>query len=118
MAQLFWPKMPVILEHEHYGNAIKRGSWDKELLLKSVEHASYMSIHWWPRVLLDENRIYHRPHQPPSRLPPDSTPRNVARTRSPRRGVDITSEGSNTGVALAVTTGLAGHYTLKLATEE
>lgn len=58
MAQLFWPEMPVILEHEHYGNALKRGSWDKELLLKSVEeyHASYMSIHWWPRVLLEENR--------------------------------------------------------------
>ena len=28
------------------------------MLLKSVEdyHASYMSIHWWPRVELEENR--------------------------------------------------------------
>ncbi|WP_167618545.1 DUF4832 domain-containing protein [Maribellus sediminis] len=58
MAQQFWPTLPVILEHEHYGNAIKRGSWDKDLFLKSVEdyHASYMSIHWWPRILLNENK--------------------------------------------------------------
>jgi hypothetical protein len=58
MAQQFWPKMPVILEHQHYGAALKEGSWDKELFLKSVEdyHASYMSIHWWPRILLEENR--------------------------------------------------------------
>ena len=29
-----------------------------DLLLKSVEdyHASYMSIHWWPRTELEENR--------------------------------------------------------------
>ena len=58
MAQLFWPTLPVILEHEHYGGAKERGSWDKELLLKAVEeyHGSYMSIHWWPRILLEENR--------------------------------------------------------------
>jgi len=58
MAQLFWPTMPVILEHEHYNGAKKRGCWDKDLLLQSIEeyHASYMSIHSWPRVLLEENR--------------------------------------------------------------
>lgn len=57
MAQKFWPTLPVILEHEHYGNALKRGSWNKDLLLKAVEdyHGSYMSIHWWPRILLNEN---------------------------------------------------------------
>lgn len=57
MAQLFWPTLPVILEHEHYGSSIKRGAWDKELLLKSVEdyHASYMSVHWWPREFLADN---------------------------------------------------------------
>lgn len=51
MAQLFWPAMPVVLEHEHYGLSKKRGNWDSELLVESVEayHASYMSIHWWPR---------------------------------------------------------------------
>ncbi|MCX6362205.1 MAG: DUF4832 domain-containing protein [Armatimonadetes bacterium] len=59
LAQAFWPTLPVILEHEHYGPSKERGAWgDGSLLLKSVEayHASYMSIHWWPRVLLDANR--------------------------------------------------------------
>lgn len=58
MAQEFWPKSPVILEHEHYGGSLDRGAWDKKLFLKAVEdyHASYMSIHWWPRILLNENR--------------------------------------------------------------
>jgi hypothetical protein len=57
-AQKFWPEFPVILEHEHYGGSVKRGAWSKELFLKSVEeyHASYMSIHWWPRILLEENK--------------------------------------------------------------
>jgi hypothetical protein len=58
MAGLFWPTMPVVLEHEHLQGAVERGSWNKELLLKSVEeyHASYMSIHGWPREELDMNR--------------------------------------------------------------
>lgn len=59
MAQDFWPKRPVVLEHEHYGGSKDRGAWgDGSLLLKAVEdhHASYLSIHWWPRILLDENR--------------------------------------------------------------
>ncbi len=58
MAQLFWPALPVILEHEHYGSSVNRKAWSKELLLKAVEdyHASYMSIHWWPGILLEENR--------------------------------------------------------------
>jgi hypothetical protein len=58
MAQLFWPSLPVILEHEHYGSSVQKGAWNRELLLKSVEdyHASYMSIHWWPDILLEENR--------------------------------------------------------------
>jgi len=58
MAQEFWPRLPVILEHEHYGSSKQRGAWSGELLAKSVEdyHASYMSIHWWPREELGENR--------------------------------------------------------------
>ena len=59
MAQEFWPKWPVILEHEHYGGSKQRGAWgDGSLLLKAVEdyHASYMSIHWNPKVEFDENR--------------------------------------------------------------
>jgi uncharacterized protein DUF4832 len=58
MAQEFWPRLPVILEHEHYGGSKKRGAWSGDLLRKSVDdyHASYMSIHWWPREELNENR--------------------------------------------------------------
>ena len=58
MAQEFWPRLPVILEHEHYGGSKARQAWSGDLLLKSVEdyHASYMSIHWWPREELNENR--------------------------------------------------------------
>ena len=59
MAEAFWPTLPVILEHEHYGGSKQRGAWgDGSLLLKAVEdyHASYLSIHWWPREELNENR--------------------------------------------------------------
>jgi hypothetical protein len=58
MAEEFWPRLPVILEHEHYGSSKRRQAWSGDLLLKSVEdyHASYMSIHWWPREELQENR--------------------------------------------------------------
>lgn len=59
MAQPFWPKVPVILESEHYGGSKARGNWqDGRLYLKAVEdyHASYASIHWWPREFLRENR--------------------------------------------------------------
>jgi hypothetical protein len=59
LAQPFWPKLPVILEHEHYGSSKRKKAWgDGSLLLQAVEeyHASYMSIHWWPRILLRENR--------------------------------------------------------------
>jgi hypothetical protein len=58
MAQAFWPKLPVILEHEHYGSSLKRGAWNPDLLVQSVEeyHASFMSIHWWPRIELEGNR--------------------------------------------------------------
>ncbi len=58
MVQPFWPTMPIILEHEHYGNSIGRNAWDGKLLEKAVEeyHASFMSIHWWPRELLSKNR--------------------------------------------------------------
>lgn len=58
MAQAFWPKLPVILEHEHYAGSKARGAWDGALLLKAVEdyHASFMSIHGGPRYILEENR--------------------------------------------------------------
>ena len=57
-AQRYWPTMPVIVEHEHYGPSVARKAWDPALLLKSVEdyHASYLSIHWWPQEFLEKNR--------------------------------------------------------------
>ena len=59
MAQPFWPKLPVVLESEHYGSSKKRGHWKDGLqYLQAVEeyHASYASIHWWPREFLNENK--------------------------------------------------------------
>lgn len=58
MAQEYWPKLPVILEHEHFGSSKERGAWgDGSLLIKSIEdyHASYMAIHWWPEIEYKEN---------------------------------------------------------------
>jgi len=57
-AQGFWPTVPVILESEHYGGSRDRGNWrDGAGYLEAVEryHASYVSIHWWPREFLAEN---------------------------------------------------------------
>jgi hypothetical protein len=59
MAGLFWPTLPVIVEHEHYGSSKQRGAWgDGSLLIKAVEeyHASYLTIHWWPHEMLAETR--------------------------------------------------------------
>ncbi|MDR1491903.1 MAG: DUF4832 domain-containing protein [Planctomycetaceae bacterium] len=58
MADMFWRTLPVILEHEHYGGSVIKKAWSGDLLIKSVEdyHASFMSIHWWPEILLKENQ--------------------------------------------------------------
>jgi len=57
MAQTFWPKLPIILEGQHGGVSEKKNAWVPTLLLKAVEdyHASFTSIHWWPRKFLEEN---------------------------------------------------------------
>jgi len=58
-AQAFWPKVPVILESEHYGGSKDRGAWqDGSLYSQAIEdyHASYASIHWWPQEFLEANR--------------------------------------------------------------
>ena len=59
MAQIFWPEMPVILEHEHYGISVKFDAWDADLLLKAVEdyHASLLSI---ARVFTDSFGSFSR----------------------------------------------------------
>ena len=55
VAPWFWPHVPVILESEHYGSSVTKGAWgDGSLYLKAVEeyHASYASVHWYPRPFL------------------------------------------------------------------
>ncbi len=58
MAQAFWPNLPVILESEHYGGSKARKSWRNPLYLQAIEeyHASYASIHWWPREFLEKEK--------------------------------------------------------------
>jgi uncharacterized protein DUF4832/glycosyl hydrolase family 42 (putative beta-galactosidase) len=59
LAKDFWPKVPVVIESQHYGNSRDQGYWkDGSRYLKAVEeyHASYASVHWWPREFLAENR--------------------------------------------------------------
>ncbi len=58
-APLFWEHAPVVLESEHFGPSRDRGNWkDGSQYLEAVEryHASYASIHWWPREFLAENQ--------------------------------------------------------------
>jgi hypothetical protein len=55
----FWPRVPVILESEHYGPSKARGAWgDGHLFLQAIEdyHASYATVHWYPRQFLEANR--------------------------------------------------------------
>ncbi|GAB4143457.1 MAG: DUF4832 domain-containing protein [Thermogutta sp.] len=59
MAQDFWPRLPVILESEHYGPSENRAAWgDGSMYVRAMfeYHASYASIHWWPREFLEECR--------------------------------------------------------------
>ncbi len=59
LAYDFWPRLPVILESEHYGGSVKRGAWgDGSLFLQAIEdyHASYATVHWYPREFLEKNR--------------------------------------------------------------
>ena len=55
----FWPRQPVILESEHYGMSKERRVWgDGHLFLQAIEdyHASYATVHWYPREFLADNR--------------------------------------------------------------
>ena len=58
LAGKYWPTMPVIVEHEHYGLSKARGAWKGEWLENSVEayHCSFLSIHWWPEQFYKENK--------------------------------------------------------------
>ncbi len=61
LAAQFWPALPVVLESEHYGISAKNGAWgDGSLYLKAIEeyHASYASVHWYPREFLSANKAF------------------------------------------------------------
>ena len=64
MAERFWPHEPVILESAHYISPKQAGFWDNGAkYAEAVEayRASYVSIHWYPREFLNENRDFiHR----------------------------------------------------------
>jgi hypothetical protein len=53
-----WPRLPVILESQHYGMSVRDGVWgDGSGYLRAVEdyHASYISIHWYAEEFLEKN---------------------------------------------------------------
>lgn len=59
LADLFWPRFPVVLEMEHYGASVKRGCWgDGSLFLKAIEdyRAAYATVHWYPREFYEKNK--------------------------------------------------------------
>lgn len=59
LSEYFWKNKPIILESAHYGYAKSVGIWeDGSKYLQAVEdyHASYVSIHHWPREFLQENK--------------------------------------------------------------
>jgi hypothetical protein len=63
MAERFWPREPVILESAHYLSPKQAGFWDDGAkYAEAVEayRASYLSIHWYPREFLSENRDFIR----------------------------------------------------------
>ena len=84
MAQEFWPRMPVILEHEHYGGS-KAARRVERRPAAQIRRGLPRQLHVHPLVAArgagGESRD-RRAHQPPPRLP-DSTARNpLARARS------------------------------------
>ena len=101
MAQDFWPRLPVILEHEHYQPSVDRGAWDRDIFMRAIEeyHASYMCIHWFPREFLERERpLIDRVNKRLGyrlQLREASWPKRVTLSGQ----VDFTSTWANVGVA-------------------
>ena len=86
-APLFWQKVPVILESEHYGPSRDRGNWkDGSQYLEAIEkyHASYASVHWWPQRVPGRQRGPGPQNQPAPGLSP-ATRRGLLAERDRRR---------------------------------
>ncbi len=59
LAHDFWPRVPVVLETQHWGESIEDKAWgDGSGLMDAIEayHASYVTVHWYPREFLEHNR--------------------------------------------------------------
>jgi hypothetical protein len=59
MMNSVWMTAPTVIETTHCGDSRDRlEGWDREQLVQSVRdvHASYFSIHWWPREFLETER--------------------------------------------------------------
>lgn len=59
MMNATWMTAPTVIETTHYGDSRDRlGGWDRDALVQAVRdmHASYFSIHWWPREFLAAER--------------------------------------------------------------
>ncbi len=100
-AGAFWPRLPIILESEHYGLSVQRGDWgDGSDYLRAVEagHGSYISVHWWPQGVSGEEQATGRPHHAADGISP-STPGGVAAREAPRRQNDLSHRWRNNGVA-------------------
>jgi len=52
----FWMTAPTVVETGHYGSCMDvEKTWNSDFVLRAVQelHASYCSIHWWPREFLE-----------------------------------------------------------------
>jgi len=102
IAQVFWPVAPVVLESDHYGSSRQRGDWgdgSKYEEAMEVYHASYASIHWWPREFLQECRpLIDRMNR---RLGYRLMPAEVSWPAQARAGeaIQVQAKWANTGVA-------------------
>ena len=70
MAQEFWPRLPVILEHEHYGGSKQRGAWSGGPA-GPVSRRLPRQLHVHPLVAprgTDREPRDRGPHQPPPGL--------------------------------------------------
>jgi hypothetical protein len=58
MMRAFWLTSPTVVETGHYGATNLGKGWSREHVLGAIceLHASYCSIHWWPREFLAAER--------------------------------------------------------------
>lgn len=56
LCKTFWLTAPIIAETTHYGQAKLANKWQNQHVLDFIQnlHASYLSLHWWPRKLFAE----------------------------------------------------------------